>query len=208
MPMLDAYKHFTNSLVNLVNRVRAPAKRTINALAPRVARTEFMAGLRFAAGRPFLLGTLAEASCRLAGGRFLAVKPAVHFADIQEDDVDIYSLNTDWSLGDSSPPKHAAWHKIVYQNTAAGAVLICHPLHVFRLWRRAQKADFSQLAGARERISGYVISKEKNLLASVKENHLVLIPGQGLLAWADDILDIVSRVEVLDWLCALRLDGN
>lgn len=87
-------------------------------------------------------------------------------------------------------------------------MLICHPLHVFRLWRRAQEADFSQLAGARERISGYVISEEKNLLASVKENHLVLIPGQGLLAWADDILDIVSRVEVLDWLCALRLDGN
>ena len=208
--MLESYKKLTNNIVGLVNKYCVPEKKTANALAPKSVRISFLTAVKIAGKKPFVIGQLSEASRRLTGGRFLVTRAGAHFAFIKEDDIDIFSEKINWSLCNMSPPQHIEWHRMLYRNTKAGALLICYPLNAQKLWMHKISPDFSLVNGSEEIIAGYAFSKESQsakIISLMQKNHVLLVEKQAVLAWGTDLMDALARVEALELICALTLEN-
>jgi len=205
--MFESYKNITNSIVDMVNRVRTPNKRTLNALAPKTSRADFVEAVRYVADKPFLLAPLAEASFRFSESRMMAVRPDVHFRGFKDDGIGLYALNVDMSYNNAPPIRHFELHKTIYQAfPAIHAILLCHPVNAYKCWQRNISPNFDTMPGFESKLGGYTVSDEASVINNLGENGLVLVPSLGLLSVSGDLLSAVYQVELLEWSCALALD--
>ena len=205
--MFETYKDITNSIVGMVNRVRTPNKRTLNALAPKTSRADFVEAVRYVADKPFLLAPLAEASFRFSESRMMAVRPDVHFRDFKDDGIGLYALNVDMSFNNSPPIRHFELHKSIYQASLdSHAILLCHPVNAFKCWQQNIIPSFQAMPGLESKLGGYTVSDETAVLDDIVEKRLVLVPGLGLLSLSVDLLSAIYQVELLEWICALVLE--
>ena len=205
--MFETYKDITNSIVGMVNRVRTPNKRTLNALAPKTSRADFVEAVQYVADKPFLLAPLAEASFRFSESRMMAVRPDVHFRGFKDEGIGLYALNVDMSFNNAPPIRHFDLHKDIYQaSPAIHAILLCHPINAFKCWQHNIIPSFEAMPGLENKLGGYTVANEATVLNKIEENRLVLVPGLGLLSLSEDLLSAVYQVELLEWICALALE--
>lgn len=203
--MLDAYKKITHSIVNIVNALSRPTNKTIDALVSRVKRKQFLDDLSFAGQQRIVTGTLSEASIRLGKEYLLSASQGKHLVNLSDDDLDVYSIVSDWTLKRSTPPNHILWHQKVYQLTAAQAVLLCHPIHVFKMWTEYNKVQESGSSGSFTLADDFLVCQEGEIDQHLLLHEFLLIPGQGLLVWGKNLQEMTSKIEEVDWICALNL---
>lgn len=205
--MLETYKRLTNQLVGLVNNQQRLGKKTREAFASREVRKNFLEAVRLLADRSFCAGVLSEASLRLMGGKVLATVNGTFFPAIKEDRLGIFALASEWTMEGQEPPPHLNWHRLVYANTDAKAVIFCQPAAATLLAYRRVEPLAQALTDAVQAIGGYALVEADDAAMQQKLNEvkLLALPGYGVLCWGDDLMQAAARVEAFERLCEISL---
>ena len=188
-----------------INKFRPTSRGSFNALAPRGVQEDFKQALQYAGMKPFVLDPLAEASLRYADTYILSTKPRMHFLKADKDEFGIFLLNKEYSVNNVDPPTHFEWHKRIYRCSDSRAILLCHPQQAIMLWQKGLALDFSIFPSIEGEIGGFAIHQEADFDVQVRENRLLLVPDVGLFSYAEDLIQAVQQVELLEWICSVNL---
>lgn len=203
--MLDAYKEITHKIVNTVNNTLQPSNKTIDAFTSRNSRKEFLDLIKLAGQRNILVGSLSEASIRLQKEFFLAHAGNKHLMNLREEDLDVFSIQTGRSLRKIENLKHLDWHQLIYRNTKANAVLLCHPLAIFQAMKNNPEKINAGIFRTFEFSSGFETCEMEKFHEFYLNKQFLIVRGHGLIAWGDRFEELISDIEYLNWLFSLDL---
>jgi ribulose-5-phosphate 4-epimerase/fuculose-1-phosphate aldolase len=205
--MLETYKRLANQLVGVVNNQQRMGKKTREAFASREVRKGFLEAVRLLADQSFCAGILSEASLRVAGGKVLATVNGAFFPAMKEDRLGIFALVSDWAMEGQVPPLHLNWHRLVYANTDARAVVLCQPAAATLLAHRRVEPLAQVLVDAADAIGGYALVEADDAAMQAKMDavKLLALPGYGVLCWGDDLMQAIARVQAFERLCEISL---
>jgi ribulose-5-phosphate 4-epimerase/fuculose-1-phosphate aldolase len=208
--MLNAYKNLTWSVVNLVN---APRGRTYQQQRDKLLlkdeqRQQFVAAAQQIVANRLALGSLGELSLRLSSNQLAITVESGHLAHLTETDIITCPIDSD--KPQEAAATHLSWHRLVYLETSAQAVLLGHPQYALTLANAAQ-LPAQQLMPAMEDIIGGVTLlpitelSPAALGAAVQKQHVVLAPQIGALIWGDSLKDMLARAEALEYVSQLTI---
>ncbi len=205
--MLETYKRLANQLVGIVNTQQRLGKKTREAFASREVRKGFLEAVRLLADQSFCAGVLSEASLRLMKGKVLATVNGTFFPAMKEDRLGVFALASEWSMEGQVPPLHLNWHRLVYANTDARAVILCQPSAATLLAQRRVEPLVQALVDAADAIGGYALVEAEDAAMQAKMGgvKLLALPGYGVLCWGDDLMQAIARAQAFERLCEISL---
>lgn len=195
-------------------------RRVRDTLVPRRIREDFIAHVRLAAGRGLTAGALAETSLRLDADKFVITARDCWAANISEADLMVAALHDRWVANPAEMPRHVALHRLIYRETAAGAVLLSQPAAALVVAARrvmpvpallvAAAADVGELvcyepSGLEEPLTEIEEADSTLLKTIIGERHALLMPGHGLLTWGESLGQAIARAEAVDRWCEIAL---
>lgn len=206
--MLDSYARLTNRIVRRVNEQRGLGRRTRDAIAPRRARTDFIAAVRSVAA--LSAGSLAEASMRIRAGVLLVTAAGAPFDRLADGDVLIDADDAADGWGRQVLPYHASWHRQIY--TAydhVGAIVLTQPPAALRLAHAGRTPESTLLSRAAAVCGGVAVvdpvpqSSAEAVVAAAATAGVLLVPGIGMLVSGTDIAHAVDRTHIAARWCDL-----
>jgi L-fuculose-phosphate aldolase len=213
--MFTAYKKFTLTLVDLVN---APRGVTYDQYRDRLLlkveqQQQFIDTARWVVERQLALGTLGELSLRLSAHQLAITRRDSHLAWLTK--TDIVTCSTLSGKPNRAASRHLDWHRLIYRETSAQAVLFCQPKYALTLANAARLPqprvllDLEHLLG---RISLHPPAEptEESLAEAGPQHEVLLLPHRGALIWGDSLAHVLARAEALDYishLTALSFNG-
>lgn len=205
--MLETYKHLTNSLVRRVNAQRGMNNRLRDAVLPRGVRKSFVQMARLAAERQLAVGILAEASQRVPGNKFAITAVHTWFANLEEDDLVVAALNENWQLTADQLPAQANWHRTIYKNTSAQAILLSQPVAGTAVANQPQKFTPEILAGAASSVGGLATcpADTQQIGVLTGQHQVLLVANVGVLAWGDSLAQAIAITETVNRMCEIIL---
>ncbi len=202
--MFAAYKNLVWSVVNLVN---SPRGRTYHQQRDRLLlkgqeHRQFVAAAGQIVANRLALGSLGELSLRLAENTLAITAPNSHLAHLAETDIVTCPLAPD--KPDNTAAAHLAWHRLIYRETSAQAILLGHPQVTITLANAGQLPDAQLMPAMWAKIGGVVLLAESELLpATLAGQHVALIPQVGALIWGSSLEDVLIRAEALEYVSQL-----
>jgi len=203
--MLDAYKKLTNTIVNRVNNTVRPGNKTLEILAPKKLQKEFIHWITFGVNRELLLGSISEVSIRLQKDFILTHKPGSPLLNLRDEDLVSYSIRASDIQLNQNQLRHLEWHQFLYQNSGANAVVICHPLNLFINYTKIAELDGTKLFKTFNFQSELKTSSDKDAMNYFLQHPFLLVEGVGLVAWGNQLSEVLSDIEYLNWLCSFDL---
>lgn len=208
--MLAAYKKLVWSVVNLANspRGRTYQQQRDQLLLKGKQRQQFIAAGRQITVNRLALGSLAELSIRLSPNTLAITAQHSHLADLTDADIVIGPIETDEPVESAAP--HLQWHRQIYRDTPAEAVLLAHPPHALALVNAGLLPDPQMVPAIWDVIGGAaplpaVEELPVELPGTLLEQHAILVAQVGALVWGDSLEDIVTRAEALEYLSQLTI---
>ncbi len=197
--MFETYSKFTNSLVDMVNSSRGLNRRTRNALVPSDVRKAFKDGARLAVELGLVLDTVSEMSARLSGGKMMATTADAIFTRMGDEQTGFFSLTTDTSLEQKTPPRHMDWHQRLYVNEDIQWVLYCQSPSILRAANSHALPDPGMLLDAAKMLQqvDFADPNAESIAAASTDASMLLIPQHGLLTWGADVYEAVIKAEIL-----------
>ena len=208
--MLEAYKHLTNSLVRRVNAQRGMNNRLRDAVLPRQLRKSFIAAAQLAAERQIAVGILAEASQRVQGNKLVITAVHSWFAQLDEDDLTVAALNESWQLTAAQLPAQAEWHRIIYKNCPAKAILLSQPVAGTAVAHQPTLLQTNLPPAVAKSVGGVALYRadEAEIGQTAVHNQVLLIEGVGVMAWADSLPQAIAYTETVNRWCEIILAAN
>lgn len=202
--MFAAYKNLVWSVVNLVN---SPRGRTYHQQRDRLLlkgqqRQQFVAAAGQIVANRLALGSLGELSLRLAENTLAITAPNSHLAHLAETDIVTCPLAPD--KPDTTAAAHLAWHRLIYRETPAQAVLLGHPPYAITLANAGQLPEARLMPAMWATIGGVALLPGPELSpAALAGQHAALIPHVGALIWGSSLEDVLTRAEALEYVSQL-----
>jgi ribulose-5-phosphate 4-epimerase/fuculose-1-phosphate aldolase len=205
--MLAAYKNLTWSVINLVN---APRGRTYDQQRDRLLlkaeqRQQFVAVAEHIVANHLALGALGELSLRLSDSQLAITARNSQLGRLAE--ADIMTCPTRLDKPDEAAALHLHWHRQLYLETPARAVLLGHPPYAMTL-ANAGRLPVRQLMPEMWAQIGDVtlLSPEEvttELAAAARRYQAMVIPQVGALLWGCSLDDVTNRAEALEYVSRL-----
>jgi ribulose-5-phosphate 4-epimerase/fuculose-1-phosphate aldolase len=197
-------------VVNLANapRGRSYQQQRDQLLLKGEQRQQFMAAARQVTTNRLALGSLAELSIRLPPNTLAITAGHSHLASLTEADIITGSIKTDEPLEAAAP--HLQWHRRLYRETAAEAVLLAHPPHALALANAGLLPDPQAMPAMWDVVGGAKLlpaaaDSPDELSAAPFEQHVILLPHRAALIWGDSLSDVIARAEALEYLSQLTV---
>ncbi|MCA9898370.1 MAG: class II aldolase/adducin family protein [Ardenticatenaceae bacterium] len=205
--MLETYKHLTNSLVNRVNAQRGMNNRLRDAVLPRGVRKSFVQLAKLAAERQLAVGILAEASQRVPGNKFAITAVHTWFANIEETNLAVAALNENWQLTSDQLPAQAEWHRIIYKNTPAKAILLSQPVAGTAVANQPELLNMNVLSAVAGSVGHFAscLAEADQIAQVAAHNQVLLVPNVGLLTWANSLEEAIAFTETVNRMCEIIL---
>jgi len=208
--MLAAYKNLVWNVVNLVN---APRGRTYHQQRDRLwlkgeQRRQFVATAGQIVADGLALAALGELSLRLSATQLAVTAPHCQLGQLTEADLVTCSIQSDKPLATAAP--HLPWHRLIYGQTPAQAVLLGHPPYAITLANAGQVPDSALLPemgaiiGGVTRLPPAEISPAA-LAETAPRHHVILLPHVGALIWGDSLADVLVRAQTVEYLSRLTV---
>lgn len=208
--MLAAYKNLVWSVVDLVN---APRGRTYHQQRDRLLlkvqqRQQFIDAARQITANRLALGSLAELSLRLSPNTLALTTHHSHLASLTDADIITCPLDTDAPAEAAAP--HLSWHRQIYRNTAAQAILLGHPPHALALANAGLLPNPQTMPATWDIIGGAALlpaahNSPAELPVTLLKQHAILVPQVGALIWGDSLENVIIRAEALEYLSQLTI---
>ncbi len=206
--MLAAYKNLTWAIVKLVNAVRGytyTQQRDMILLKPE-QRSEFIDAAKSVVARQLALGALGELSWRLSTHQIAITGQDCNLACLAKTDIVICSTLA--GNPSQAAARYVDWHRLIYRQTAAQSVLLCHPKYAFIL-ANMSRLPLPDIAPEMSKMVGQVALLTPNDLAEANmpeftsKCNAILIPQNGALVWGDSLANTINRAEALEYLSQL-----
>lgn len=206
--MFAAYRRLTLALVRMVNAPRGQDMGQLRQVLVRPAqRQELITAARRAYKRNLAVTSTAELSLHLDGDHLAITAAGADWSNLPPQKLLVYSISSNHSV--ETGVRHLLWHQIVYRATPARAVLLCQLPYAMVLagaglipsgvW--ASEID-EEVGGATTLSPGF---QTDALDRAVRDYHVLLLPGQGILVWGNSVLEAVQRAEAVEYLCRLNV---
>lgn len=208
--MLSAYKSLTWSVVNLVN---APRDRTFEQQRDKLLlkaeqRQQFAnVGQQIVAAR-LALGSLGEISLRFSSHKLAITTKNSQLAQLT--DKDIVTCPIELTTPQETAALHLNWHRLIYLETPAQAVMLGHPQYAITLANAGYlpnqylMPELWQLIGDVTRLSLKELT-DAILVDAVQKHPVVLLPQIGVLIWGNSLNDVLTRAEALEYVSQLTV---
>lgn len=200
--MLKQFQKITWSVVNFVNPPTKTQRITRDTTALRVILKEFVEAALIMDNKGFFAGTLGEVSLRTSGGKFIITPKEIPISRLNEESLLSESIKKEIDSKNEDLPFHVQWHRAIYNNSDANAVVLCQLPWITVLANRMQKPEPDILVDA-NRLLAYVDIAELEdieLEDTLNEKHSLFIRSIGLLAWGQSMNDLIDRIEILERL--------
>jgi ribulose-5-phosphate 4-epimerase/fuculose-1-phosphate aldolase len=146
-------------------------------------------------------------SIRITSGQLAINTEASDLGRLQDKDLLVCSMSLYPQL-EAAPP-HLDWHKIIYKNFSANAVIFGHPPYTMTLANAKLYPLRTVALEIYDKIGGIILLKPEEMTAThlakvIDDTHqVILIPGSGILGWGTSLREMVSRIEALEYVCQL-----
>jgi len=190
--------------VNKVSSVTTRKQKTVNSVLSRNLQKEVKESLNAIAFRDYVIRDYFEMSVRQSAGHFAALEKSTWNQFLGQHRLDLFSIQSDWSLGKSSASENLAIHRRVYQVTSAGAAITCHPVEIYSIIYRKinwQVLDFLP-GGAFE---DFAVMTRAEIEAADSIPKAVFSFSHGLTVWGDDLFSVVNDIDKLVFSSKLAL---
>jgi ribulose-5-phosphate 4-epimerase/fuculose-1-phosphate aldolase len=177
-----------------------------DALVTPALREEMAKDLEYAARLGLSVGKLSEASLHIQANQYLVTRRDCSFSNLMEDDFILVSPGS--VLNKSLTPHYWNWHQKVYlSNPRARALLLGQPAEVMALASRDELPADHVMKDAAKRIGKVLLSPPDagQIGKAAAEANLIVVPGMGVLSWADTLLDAVENLSVINHWSAITL---
>ena len=200
--MLKQFQKITWSVVNLVSPTTKTQRITRNAVVSRVILKEFVEATLIMDNKGFFAGTFGEVSLRTSGGKFIITPKEIPLSKLNEESLLIESVEKEIDPKNENLPFHIHWHRAIYSNSDANAVVLCQLPWATVLANRMQKPEPDILVDANKLLDSVDIVnlKDIDLNNKLNETHTLFIRSVGLLAWGQSMNDLINRMEILERL--------
>lgn len=155
------------------------------------------------------LNKKAVISLRIAGGKFIVSPADVPLNRLNEEDLLIAAIEKSTEPPSLNLSRHVEWHRWIYKNSAANAVVLCQPTFTTVLANRMQKPNKSILADANILLDSiHCVKPEtedpKDLIIA---GHTLFIQSVGLLSWGKSINEVLDRIEIIEKMCEISCNS-
>ena len=164
--------------------------------------------LHQAAERGMATGLLFEASVALGNGRFLITEGQCAFNQLEEQQLFVASHETHWLDSAGILPRHLAWHRLIYQQTTAQAVLFSQPVAATALAAQQTLPLDSVLCEAADTVGHIAIAQPEDLSAAVQTAQVLLLPGYGVLTQGQELSEALARMETVNRWCEITITAQ
>jgi ribulose-5-phosphate 4-epimerase/fuculose-1-phosphate aldolase len=206
--ILTAYKKLTLNLVHLVN---APREQNHNQylaklLLKQPQKQAFLEAGQLAVERKLVHPSTGEMSIRITSGQLVVNTESSDLGRLLDQDFLVCSVSLQTQL-EAAPP-HLDWHKVIYHNSSASAVILGHPPYTMTLANAKVYPLRTVALEIYDKIGGVILLRPEDMSAEhlakvIDTHHAILIPGIGTLVWDASLREAVSRVEALEYVCQL-----
>ncbi len=206
--MLLRIMKFSSNIVKLLSSQNKVDIKTREALLPLATRKMLVEAAHLASERHLAIGPLAEISLRLPGRKMAINVNDAWFAHIENEDFTIASLQHDRRLIEKEPPsKHTPWHRLIYNNTPADAIILCQPTAALVMARLKHRLHLEFLLDAVQIVGnvGCVEPFESDIKKELMTNRAVLIQGIGMVVWGENLFQVVALAETIEHWCHIQL---
>lgn len=208
--MLAAYKNLVWRVVNLANapRGRTYQQQRDQLLLQGKQRQQFIAAARQIVASRLAPGSLAEVSLRLSPNTLAITAQHSHLANLTDDDIITGPIKLDEPVELAAP--HLQWHRQIYRDTPAEAVLLVQPPHALALANAGLQPSPQAMPAMWDLLGGAALlptaeASPVELPAALLEKHAIVVPQVGALIRGDSLEDAITRAEALEFLSQLTV---
>lgn len=208
--MFKQFQQLTWKVVDLVNSPQKTQRITRNAIVSRVILKEFIETAMMMDRKGFFAGSFGEISLRTNGGKFLITPRDMSICRINEETIRIAAIEKESDAANENLPLHNQWHREIYRNSNANAVVLCQPPFATVLANKMQKPAQDLLVDAKKLLDStdFVIPEDVALKNKLDEEYTLFIQSIGILVWGKSLDDLLNRIEILERLSAISLKGK
>ncbi len=205
--MLKQFQKITWSVVNLVSPPTKTQRITRNAVVSRVILKEFIEAALIMDNKGFFAGTCGEISLRTNGGKFIIIPREIPICKMNEESLLVETIEKEIDAKNENLPLHAQWHRAIYNNSNANAVVLCQLPWATVLANRMQKPKRDTLVDANKLLDSidFIDLKNIDLNSTLNEEQTLFIQSIGILAWSHLLNDLINRMEILERLCEISI---
>ncbi len=200
--MLKQFQKITWKVVNVVSPPTKTQRITRNAVVSRVILKEFIEAALIMDNKGFFAGTCGEVSLRTSGGKFIITPREIPICRLNEESILVETIEKEIDAKNENLPLHIQWHRAVYNNSNANAVVLCQLPWATVLANRMQKPKQDILMDANKLLDSVDMANLENINLNNKldEEHTLFIQSVGILAWGQSLNDLINRMEILERL--------
>ena len=194
----------------MINLVNAPRGRSYNQQRDRLLlkaeqRQQFVAVAQQIVAKGLALGSLGELSLRISDKQLAITVQNSQLGRLAETDIITCSTQLDNPAEAAAP--HLHWHRLLYLETPARAVLLGHPPYTITLANAGQLPDRRLMPEMWAQVGDVtLLSPEEvaaELAAAAQRYPAILIPQVGALLWGNSLDDVTNRAEALEYVSRL-----
>lgn len=206
--MLKKYQQTTNSVVRFVNSFTVVNQKTLDAFAPRKMRTTLFELANYCAKTGLVVGPLGQISRRLSGGKMLITASGVSFSRIRDEDLIVAPYTGEWTTAAEDADQNLNWHKAIYKNEEAQAVLFCQPAAALAKSMNPAELNPDWMVDAPGVVGkiGFTGESQTDPISLSASHQVILIKGKGILSWGSNLEEAIDRAEVTERWCQVALN--
>jgi ribulose-5-phosphate 4-epimerase/fuculose-1-phosphate aldolase len=185
------------------------SKKVRDTLVPPALREEMANHLEYAYQLGLSIGKLSEASIHIQANQYLATRRDCSFSNLKDDDFLLVSPGS--VLNQDLTPHYWNWQQKVYQtNSHARAILLGQPSSVMALAARGELPTNQVLADAAKRIGKILLCPPDadKIGEAAAEVNLIVVPGIGILSWADSLPEAVENLSIFKHWSEIALNSK
>ena len=190
--------------VNKVSSVTTRKDKTVNSVLSRNLQKEFKESLNAIAFRDYVIRDIFEMSVRQSAGHFAALEKSTWNQFLEQHRLDLFSIQSDWSLGKSGASENLAIHRRIYQVTNAGAVITCHPVEIYNvIYREIDLKSLKFLPD--DPFQQFAVMTRAEIETTEEIPSAVFSNKHGLTVSGEDLFSVVNQIDKLVFSAKLAL---
>ena len=191
--------------VNKVSSVTTRKDKTINSVISKNQQKAFKQSLNAIAFRDYVIRDLFEISVRQSAGHFAALEKSTWNPFEGKYRLDLFSIQTDWSLGKSGDSSNVNIHRRIYKVTDGAAAITCHPVEVYKLvYEQVDVKRLTFLPDA-DIFDDLIVMTTGAIEAAEKLPKAIFTYKNGLTVWGENLFKVVNKIDMLVFSTKLAL---
>jgi ribulose-5-phosphate 4-epimerase/fuculose-1-phosphate aldolase len=205
---MEKINKFLFRYVKNISLLSTRKTKTINSVISKNIQEEIEQSLNAIAFRDYVIRDLFEISVRQSANHFVALNKNSWNQFKDRINLDLFSIHSNWSLEEGKQSDGLVFHKRIYQNTKANAIVVCHPLVLYELVHKEIKFRNAVCLPNSKIFDKFIVLPEDQLKTLDKLTRLTFSFKKGLISWGKNLFEVINQIELLIFCAKLAIINN